>query len=90
MDAILEKFTGSHEKVLHAFVQIYDGEIVHIGNLQLTINEVALRESTGLPTRGAKYFKGVGINKEMCQIFLKEDHQHADWKNEISRNYIKK
>jgi len=43
----------------------------------------------GLPNRGAKYFKGVGINKEMCQRFLKEDHQHPDWKKGIPRNYIK-
>jgi hypothetical protein len=59
----LEKFTSFHEKVSHVFVQGYDGEIVHIGNLQLTINEATLREATGLPRRGAKYFKGVGINK---------------------------
>jgi hypothetical protein len=85
----LEKFTGCHEKVSHAFIQSYDGEIVHIGNLQLTINEATLREATRLPSRGAKYFKGVGINKEMCQRFLKEDHQHPDWKKGISRNYIK-
>jgi hypothetical protein len=85
----LEKFTGCHEKVSHAFVQGYDGEIVHIGNLKLTINEATLREATRLPNRGAKYFKGVGINKEMCQRFLKEDHQHPDWKKGISRNYIK-
>ena len=42
----LEKFTGWHEKVSHAFIQGYDGEIVHIGNLQLTINESTLREVT--------------------------------------------
>ena len=63
----MEKFTGWHEKVSHAFIQGYDGEIVHIGNLQLTINEPTLREAMGLPNIGAKYFKGVGINKEMCQ-----------------------
>ena len=63
----MEKFTGYHEKVSQAFIQGYDGEIVHIGNLQLTINEATLREAMGLPNRGAKYFKGVGINKEMCQ-----------------------
>jgi hypothetical protein len=63
----LEKFTGWHEKISHEFIQSYDGEIAHIGNLQLTINEATLREVTGLPNRGAKYFKGVGINKEMCQ-----------------------
>jgi hypothetical protein len=85
----LEKFTGCHEGVSHAFTQSYDGEIVHIGNLQLTINEATLREATRLPSRGDKYFKGVGINKEMCQRFLKEDHQHPDWKKGISRNYIK-
>jgi hypothetical protein len=85
----LEKFTGWHEKISHEFIQGYDGEIAHIGNLQLTINEATLREVTGLPNRGAKYFKGVGINKEMCQRFLKEDHQHPDWKKGIPRNYIK-
>jgi hypothetical protein len=63
----LEKFISCHEKVSHAFIQGYDGEIVHIGNLKLTINEETLREAMGLPNRGAKYFKGVGINKEMCQ-----------------------
>jgi hypothetical protein len=75
---ILEKFTGWHEKVSHAFILGYNGEIVHIGNLQLTINEATLREVMGLPNRGSKYFKGAGINKEMCQQFLKEDHQHPD------------
>jgi hypothetical protein len=85
----LEKFTSFYEGVSHAFIQSYGGDIVHIGNPQLTINEVTLREATGLPSRGAKYFKGVGINKEMCQIFLKEDHQRPDWKKGISRNYIK-
>jgi hypothetical protein len=87
--SFLEKIIGCHEGVSHAFIQSYDGEIVHIGNLQLTINETTLREATGLPSRGAKYFKGVGINKEMCQRFMKEDHQHPDWKKGISRNYIK-
>ena len=53
----LEKFIGYHEKVSQAFIQGYDGEIVHIGNLQLTINEETLREFTILPNRGAKYFK---------------------------------
>ena len=59
----LEKFTGWHKKTSHEFIQGYDGEIAHIDNLQLTINEATLREVTGLPSRGAKYFKGVGINK---------------------------
>jgi hypothetical protein len=62
----LEKFIGWHEKISHKFIQGYDGEIVHIGNLQLTINETTIREVTGLPNRRAKYFKGVGINKEIC------------------------
>jgi len=78
--SFLEKFTGCHERVSHAFIQSYDGEIVHIGNLQPTINEATLRESKGLTIKGAKYFKGVGINKEMCQIFQKEYHQHPYWK----------
>jgi hypothetical protein len=86
---VLEKFTGCHEKVSHAFIQGYNGEIVHIGNLELAINEETLREATRLPNRGDKYFKGVGINREMCQQFLKEDHQHPDWKKGIPRNYIK-
>jgi hypothetical protein len=63
----LEKFTGYHEMVSQAFIQGYDGEIVHIGNLYLTFNEETLRESTRLASRGDKYFKGVGINKKMCQ-----------------------
>jgi hypothetical protein len=42
----LEKFTGCHEGVSHAFIQGYNGEIFHIGNLQLTINEETLREAT--------------------------------------------
>jgi hypothetical protein len=29
----LEKFTGYHEMVSQAFIQGYNGEIVHIGNL---------------------------------------------------------
>jgi hypothetical protein len=61
--SFLEKFTGWHEKISQEFIQGYDGEIAHIGNLQLTINETTLREVAGLPSRGAKYFKGVGINK---------------------------
>jgi hypothetical protein len=85
----LEKFTGWHKKISHEFIQGYDGEIAHIGNLQLTINEETLREVMGLPNRGSKYFKGVGINKEMCQRILKEDHQHPDWIKGIPRNYIK-
>jgi len=85
----LEKFTGWHKKISHEFIQSYDEEIAHIGNLQLIINEETLREVTKLPSRGDKYFKGVGINKEMCQQFLKEDHQHPDWKKGIPRNYIK-
>jgi hypothetical protein len=63
--------------------------MTHIGNLQLIINEATIREVTGLPSRGDKYFKGVGINKEMCQQFLKEDHQHPDSKKRIPRNCIK-
>jgi hypothetical protein len=53
--------------VSQAFIQGYNGEIVHIGNLYLTFNEENLREATRLPSRGDKYFKGVGINKKMCQ-----------------------
>jgi hypothetical protein len=45
----LEKFIGCHEKVSHTFIQGYNGEIAHIGNLQLTINEASLSESMGLP-----------------------------------------
>jgi hypothetical protein len=74
----LEKFTGMNEKISQEFIQGYDGEMARIGNLQLIINELTVREVTRLPSRGAKYFKGVGINKEMCQQFLKEDHQHPD------------
>ena len=74
----LEKFTGWNEKISHKFIQGYDGEMAHIGNLQLIINEETIREVMGLPSRGDKYFKGVGINKEMCQQFLKADHQHPD------------
>jgi hypothetical protein len=85
----LEKFTGWNEKISQEFIQGYDGEMARIGNLQLIINEATVREVMGLPSRGAKYFKGVGINKEMCQQFLKADHQHPDWKKGIPRNYIK-
>jgi hypothetical protein len=46
-------------------------------------------EVTRLPSRGDKYIKDVGINKEMCQQLLKADHQHPDWKKGIPRNYIK-
>jgi hypothetical protein len=74
----LEKFIGWNEKISQEFIQGYDGEIARIGNLQLIINEETVREVTRLPSRGSKYFKGVGINKEMCQQFLKEDHQHPD------------
>jgi hypothetical protein len=63
----LEKFTGWHEKISHEFVQSYDGERTHIGNLKLIINKETLREVTELTRRGDKHFKGVGINKEMCQ-----------------------
>jgi hypothetical protein len=70
-------------------MQSYNGEIAHIGNLQLAINEATLREVTRLPNRGAKYFKGIGINKDMCQRFLKEDDQNPDWKKGIPKNYIK-
>jgi hypothetical protein len=85
----LEKFTGWHEKISQEFIQSYDGETARIGNLQLIINEATIREVTGLPSRGAKYFKGVGINKEMCQQFLTSDHQHLDRKKGIPKNYIK-
>jgi hypothetical protein len=85
----LEKFTGWNEKISQEFIQGYDEEMARIGNLQLIINEAIVREVTGLPSRGAKYFKGVGINKEMCQQFLKADHQHPDWKKGVPRNYIK-
>ena len=42
----LEKFIAFHEKVSHTFIQGYDGEIAHICNLQLTINEATIREAT--------------------------------------------
>jgi hypothetical protein len=74
----LEKFTGWNEKISQEFIQGYDGGTTCIGDLQLIINESTVREVTGLPSRGDKYFKGVGINKEMCQQFLKVDHQHPD------------
>jgi hypothetical protein len=42
----LEKFTGCHKKISHELIQSYDGEIAHIGNLQLIINKETLREVT--------------------------------------------
>jgi hypothetical protein len=42
----LEKFTGWHEKISQEFIHGYVGEIAHIDNIQLTINEESLREVT--------------------------------------------
>ena len=46
MDAISGKIHRLEREDTSQIYQGYDGEIAHIGNLQLTINEATLREVT--------------------------------------------
>lgn len=61
----MEKFEGYREGVSHAFTQIYVGEYVQLGGLQLEITKSTIAEATRLLAAGEKYFKGVNINKEL-------------------------
>jgi hypothetical protein len=75
----LEKFKGHHEGMSHAFAQSYDGESVQLGELKLMITEATIAEATDLPSTKEKYFKGIIIDKRLCQKFLKPEHLDPDW-----------
>jgi hypothetical protein len=85
----LEKFKGHHEGVSHAFTQSYDGESVQLGELKLTITEATIEEATKLPSTREKYFKGIIIDRSLCQKFLKPEHLDPDWTKGISQSWIK-
>jgi hypothetical protein len=85
----LEKFKGYHEGVSLAFAQTYDGESVQFGDMKLTILEATIAEATSLPSSGEKYFKGVIVDRKLCQKFLRPEHQDPDWTKGIPRRCIK-
>jgi hypothetical protein len=60
-----EKFKGHHEGISLSFVQTYDGESVYFGDMNLTITEATIEETTGLPMVGEKYLKRVIINMKL-------------------------
>jgi hypothetical protein len=62
----LEKIIGHHEGVSHAFTQSYDGEIVQLGELKLTIIEATIEEETELPSTREKYFEEIVIDRILC------------------------
>jgi hypothetical protein len=71
------------------FSQTYDGESVQFGEMKLTILEATIAEATGLPSSGEKYFKGVIVDRKLCQKFLRPEHQDPDWTKGIPRSCIK-
>lgn len=85
----MEKFKGYHEGVSLAFAQTYDEESVQCGDMKLTISEATIAEAIGSPSSGEKYFKGVIIDRKLCQKFLRSEHQDPDWTKGIPRSCIK-
>jgi len=60
-----------------------------LGELKLTIIEATIEKATKLPSTGDKHFKGIIIDKILCQKFLKPKHLDPDWKKGIFRSWIK-
>jgi hypothetical protein len=70
----LEKFKGYHEGVSLAFSQTYEGESVQFGDMKLMISKATIEEATGLPSSREKYFKGVIVDRKLCQKIIMPKH----------------
>ena len=60
-----------------------------MGEIKLTIIEATIAKTTNSPSTREKYFKGIIIDKSLCQKFLEPKHLDPDWTKGISRRWIK-
>jgi hypothetical protein len=57
----IEKFKGFNQRVAQEFALTFDGCRAKIGDMQLEVNEYFLRQATGLPAIGQKWFKNAKV-----------------------------
>ena len=85
----METFRGHYDGMSNSFSHSYDGENVHLGEINLKVNKATTTEATGLSSAREKYFKGVVIDKTLCLKFLNLEHLNYDWRKGISHSWIK-
>ena len=66
----IKKNSGENFGVSRAFAQIFDGQKVQIGSLQMEVNEQMVSKATGLPLTGEKWFKGKTFSYVDLNFFL--------------------
>jgi len=59
----IQKFKGYNKEVTKAFARSFDGQMVEIGDLKLTVTETTVAAATGLPQEGERWFKNKSVDE---------------------------
>jgi hypothetical protein len=62
---------------------------VKFGDMKLTILEATIAKDIGLPSSGDKYFKGLIVDRKLCQKIIRSEHHDLDWTKGIPQSCIK-
>lgn len=84
----IQKFKGYNKEVTKAFAQSFDGQMVEIGDLKLTVTEATVANAIGLPQEGEQWFKNKSVDEQAWRfmlrnsgmdttVFTREIHVHA-------------
>jgi len=71
---------GFGYEVARAFAEGFDGQVVNIAELSLSISEESIAEAVGLPIDGEIWFKNrtlIGID---IDFFLKDEPRDENWR----------
>lgn len=67
----IQKFKGYNREVTKAFARSFDGQMVEIGYLKLTVTETTVATATGLPQEGERWFKNENVDEQARRIMVR-------------------
>ena len=67
----IQKFKGYNKEVTKAFARSFNGQMVEIGDLKLTVTEATVAAATGLPQEGERWFKNKSVDEQTWRIMLR-------------------
>jgi len=67
----IQKFKGYNKEVTKAFAWSFDGQMVEIRDLKLTVTETTVAAATGLPQEGERWFKNKSVDEQAWGIMLR-------------------
>jgi len=66
----IQKFKGHNKEITKSFARSFNGQVVEIGDLKLTITEASIAAATDLPQEGERWFKNKSLDEQAWRVML--------------------